>query len=789
MGALFVIKDEASAVLERIAGLFADLDANILRTKELLGNFAAPGLSKTVDEIAGLNKSLTGLNTRLTGMDTRLTDLGGAANELVAGFGRAAAAADTSFTAIDTAAATSLDALRGLKVELGEIAAAGKLSGGGAGAVALAGAAGAAGAPPGRAPSTGAAGGGGHLGFGGSSVALPGGQAMHFGGTPALVGAGAVAYGAFEEAKVQDFVNKIFLTGGITTGTETTNPLFKTIHDAITKTYIMTGLPLEQIEEGILTGTRGLAGIDLTKRLALMPGLLSASATEAYLKSGTSVPEAMQAFVGLAHMEGKYQPEEIAKLAEHFAFLSTTTPVSVEQIERAAGYAIPMLRTANFDPEQLLLMITSMERAGIQNTKAGTWISQLATQSFPGTSLMSKMLFKKHEAALSELGLIDDHDKPTWFTNGVPDLVKMTSIAGDAIQKMDPAHRLAIEKALWGQQGGRAAGFFADPINRQIMGNVANEEPGFIAGEAMWKQSLANSPIVAFRTSMAGLNVELMNLGSNVLPYVTDMVKKANETIGGKGELALGAAGLLAWATKGAWGAPLGRAMWGLGEMALGTGIVLPATAAAGGYYAASQLSTPEAARHLMAQPDPGYETRKRIDAILNPSSAAIRVNPIEGAMDAAAAAARATRDAAGIRDAIGRERLNDLTPTGGQGKPYDPLSSIRAVSQVGIQIQGSIQSLPSVVEPAIHSAFASIGASISAAISSMAASARAAAGAIPPNGSTHVIENSMVLQVSGRKLAEVVSSEQIAANRWPNNSAFQDSSGSLAGVPDGQYA
>ena len=301
----------------------------------------------------------------------------------------------------------------------------------------------------------------------------------------------------------------------------------------------MTGLPLEQIEEGILTGTRGLAGIDLQKRLALMPSLLAASATEAYLKDGTTIPEAMQAFVGLAHMEGKYNPAQIAKLADHFAYLSTTTPVSVEQIERAASYAIPMLRTADFDPEQVLLMMTAMERAGITNTKAGTWISQLATQSFPGTSLMSKMLFKKHEAALKMLGLVDDHDNPTWFIDGKPDLVKMTGIAGDAIQKMDPAHRLAVEKALWGQQGGRAAGFFADPTNRNIMAAVAGQEKDFISGEAMWKQSLDNSPIVQFRTAFAGLNVELINLGSNVLPYVTSMLKSANEQLGAKGELGM----------------------------------------------------------------------------------------------------------------------------------------------------------------------------------------------------------------------------------------------------------
>jgi hypothetical protein len=173
---------------------------------------------------------------------------------------------------------------------------------------------------------------------------------------------------------------------------------------------------------------------------------------------------------------------------------------------------------------------------------------------------MSRMLFKKHEKALHDLGPIDEHDKPTWFTDGRPDLVKMTAIAGDAIEKMDAAHRLAIEKALWGQQGGRAAGFFADPTNRAIMGAVAGEEKNFISGEAMWRQTLENSPIVQFRTAFAGLNVELMNLGSNVLPFVTNALKKANETLGAKGELALIGAGVMGWFNRGA--------LWSLGNNA-----------------------------------------------------------------------------------------------------------------------------------------------------------------------------------------------------------------------------
>ncbi|MGD0186792.1 MAG: hypothetical protein ABSC25_16280 [Roseiarcus sp.] len=528
VGARFTILDDASPVLKRLMDLFNSLQLSIDRTQAAMKLLVMP----------------PGLNRSLGAMEKRFMAISGASKA-------AGDVASASFAKMDSAMAATAANLGNVSREMKAIAAESRALNG----------------PRSLRTGAGPSHGGG-LNFAGAAVALPGGQRAHIGGTPALAAAGAIGYGAYEEANIEDFVNKIFLSGQITTGNEKSNPLFGKIRDSILKAYTMTGLPLAQIEEGILTGTRGLAGIDLEKRLALMPGLLAASATEASLKNGTTIPEAMQAFVGLAHMEGKYSPDEIAKLADHFAYLSTTTPVSVEQIERAASYAIPMLRTADFDPEQLLLMVTSMQRAGIQNTKSGTWISQLAMQSFPGTSLMSKMLFAKHEAALKSLGLIDAHDEPTWFTNGRPDLVKMTGIAGDAIAKMDPAHRLAVEKALWGQQGGRAAGFFADPTNRGIMASVADEEKGFIAGEPMWKQALENSPIVQFRTAFAGLNVELINLGSNVLPYVTGALKEANQTLGGKGELGVLGAGLLGWMFKGA----LWNGAKALGGRALGLG-------------------------------------------------------------------------------------------------------------------------------------------------------------------------------------------------------------------------
>ena len=348
----------------------------------------------------------------------------------------------------------------------------------------------------------------------------------------------------------------MFMTGGVTpTGPLADDPRYKQIRDSILKSYARTGRPLEQIEEGFLEGTRLLAPLPFDQRVSAISAMLPNATLESYLKEGTTVPDAVKAMVGLTHMQGKYGAEQIAAMSNHLAYLSTTTDASLEQTTRAASYAVPILRIADFDPGQLLSMITSMQRAEIMNTKSGTWLDNMFERSFPGTSLMSNRLYKAHEAALQRLNLIDKDHKQTFLgDDGKPDAFKFMDILGKAIDGMPKGDMLAVMKSLFGMQGEKAAAFFSDATNQKMIQQSREDEKNFKTGEAAWKDANENSPIVQFRTSFAGLNVELMNLGSNVLPYVTSMLKQANETLGGKGELAVGGLGLLGWMTKGWWG-------------------------------------------------------------------------------------------------------------------------------------------------------------------------------------------------------------------------------------------
>ena len=196
-------------------------------------------------------------------------------------------------------------------------------------------------------------------------------------------------------------------------------------------------------------------------------------------------------------------------------------------MERAAGYAVPLLQSGlEIDPMESLLLGTALTRAGATNTKSGTWLREMAIRAMPGTSMMSRMASKKHEAALKRMGLVDDEGKPTWFDDkGKPDLEKMLSIAGPNAANIPVAERAGIERQLFGAQGGGAFALLADPaVNAQVKALRATmDSPEFKNRYAGFtEQYMQGSTAQMARTAMADFNVTMMDLGANVLPSVNN---------------------------------------------------------------------------------------------------------------------------------------------------------------------------------------------------------------------------------------------------------------------------
>jgi hypothetical protein len=366
--------------------------------------------------------------------------------------------------------------------------------------------------------------------IGGPGIAVPGGGHINTHGG-AMAAAGLVGYAGYEAAQMEDAIFQLNYHSGLDNNDANKKRFRKILQDAMKQT----GFGLRDISESAKQEIRMFQGTP-GDGLDVLPEMLKAAAIEARLK-GESPVESMKALIGLAHMTKQYAPEDIKKLAPAFAFLSTANPGSLSSIERAAGYAVPLLQSGlEIDPMQSLLLGTALTRAGATSTKSGTWLREMALRAMPGTSMMTKTAFMKHEEALKAFGLVDDNDKPTWFTNGKPDIFKMLNIAGERATSIPLEKRAGYERQLFGAQGGGGFALLADPAVHAQIQSLSKEmnSPAFKNRYGSFMTSY-NSEVTAqnARTAMQTFNVTMQDLGATVLPSVNQALKNMKSILEG----------------------------------------------------------------------------------------------------------------------------------------------------------------------------------------------------------------------------------------------------------------
>jgi hypothetical protein len=477
VGAIFKIIDEASPALRKMLGQIRELRLALDKVKASMAE-------------VGAFKPPAGIGTAI-----------GETNELATSWGRVTAEARAARAAM-TQAATAARGAASFPPAAG---------GGGGGNRGVF-----------RPGARGGAYGGAGAHVGGPGLPVPGGGHVRFGGG-AMAAAGLLGYGVVEAAQMEDAVWQLTYHSGQEQNDTSHGRFRKILQDSMSES----GYSIHDIAESakqeirMFQGTPG-GGLDV------LPEMLRAATIESRLK-GESPEESMKALIGLAHMTKQYSPEAIKKLAPAFAFLSTANPSSLSSIERAAGYAVPLLQSGlEVDPMQSLLLGTALTRAGATNTKSGTWLREMALRAMPGTSMMSKLAYKKHEEALREVGLVDDQHKPTWFSDGKPDLLKMLDIAGANAAKIPVERRAAVERGLFGAQGGGGFALLADPAVREQILSLQKEmnSPEFKARYSGFSEAYAKgSTMQNARTAMADFNVTMMDLGKDVLPTVNRELK------------------------------------------------------------------------------------------------------------------------------------------------------------------------------------------------------------------------------------------------------------------------
>jgi Phage-related minor tail protein len=380
-----------------------------------------------------------------------------------------------------------------------------------------------------RGAATAAVGGGGGFrpGIGGAHITSPGiplGPLGHarLGGNAQMAGAAVLGLSLYEAANMGSDTHWLNYHLGRKDSPENDAEDRKLIED----TMKSTGLSLSEVGKSITDIARIMRdtpGFDVVKE---SPRLLRAALTES-LSKGTTLDESVRSLLGMTHMVQAYKPGEMEKLYQVFAYLSTANPASLGSMEKTFSYAVPILRSgADIDPKDAMLLSIVLSTSGVTSSKAGTWLREFGVRAMPGNA--------KHNAQLQELGLLDENGKPTWYTNGKPDLVKALEIAGPKAAAMSPEQRLPLEMDLFGRRGGGAFAVLGGPtsIERYHQLQAGMNDPGNINRyETILGDTMGTSKMVA-RTTLQEFNVALIELGTQGLPAATAAVKGFSTALG-----------------------------------------------------------------------------------------------------------------------------------------------------------------------------------------------------------------------------------------------------------------
>ena len=344
--------------------------------------------------------------------------------------------------------------------------------------------------------------------------------------------AGSLLYGVYENARLQD-INVIAAMTAQKTGAEIAPYIAmlqqREFRDA-RKYAFATGGSVKPVAEAYLEGSRLLRTLPAADQMRMMDMVMPYAAIEAKVK-GIPLPEATQAFIGLAHQAGAYAPNKAFPLFESMLQASLMTDASLVQISRAASYALPALNAAGANASDVMMLIATMQQAGIMNTKSGTWLNNLALNALPNTLGSGLFKNKLQNEALHKLGLYIGNQSQ-FYKNGRMDLKEEVAILAADRLKMKPEEFNAATRLAFGIQGQRGASLFSEGYVQNNLNSLAalrNIAPAPVDVAKMIKMF---STVAKADQTIANANMTIMKGTAVLTPTVNWVLDKSAKTLG-----------------------------------------------------------------------------------------------------------------------------------------------------------------------------------------------------------------------------------------------------------------
>ncbi|MDE3315263.1 phage tail tape measure protein [Lacticaseibacillus zeae] len=330
---------------------------------------------------------------------------------------------------------------------------------------------------------------------------------------PLAVGFAAAAKSAIDFNSQIDAIGPLLTNGAAVTGKFKAQ--LNQMADASKKWSVQYGISTTQINQGLADLVR--AGYDANQSMKMMPAILDASRA-----SGDDFNTTMDV-VTSTMTQFNVKAGNVSKVTDAMTYAANATKSGFGDMGEAMQYTGQSANAAGISLNETVAAIGLLSNAGLQGSMAGTAFNAML-QKLAGAS-------EKADSPMSALGV-----NVAAFKKGTIGLPEVIDQVTQKTKGMSDAQKVAAVNAAFGERGGRAMLALMNQGSSALV-DLTNKTASAAGATKKVSDAMGNTAAANFNKLKSSIQVLGIEIGQNLLPALTPMIKTATQMVQAFGRL------------------------------------------------------------------------------------------------------------------------------------------------------------------------------------------------------------------------------------------------------------
>lgn len=330
---------------------------------------------------------------------------------------------------------------------------------------------------------------------------------------PLAVGFAAAAKSAIDFNSQIDAIGPLLTNGAAVTGKFKAQ--LNEMADASKKWSVQYGISTTQINQGLADLVR--AGYNANQSMKMMPAILDASRA-----SGDDFNTTMDV-VTSTMTQFNVKAGNVSKVTDAMTYAANATKSGFGDMGEAMQYTGQSANAAGISLNETVAAIGLLSNAGLQGSMAGTAFNAML-QKLAGAS-------EKADSPMSALGV-----NVTAFKKGTIGLPEVIDQVTQKTKGMSDAQKVAAVNAAFGERGGRAMLALMNQGSSALV-DLTNKTASAAGATKKVSDAMGNTAAANFNKLKSSIQVLGIEIGQNLLPALTPMIKTATQMVQAFGKL------------------------------------------------------------------------------------------------------------------------------------------------------------------------------------------------------------------------------------------------------------